>query len=76
MDFFQKMDRAQYFGNAAIDQARTAARLRRPTTASDPDKVGGLPIVVGGKLIGGIGASGGSGPQDAQVAEAGVAAIK
>jgi glc operon protein GlcG len=75
--YFQKMDGSQYgVNNVAIDKAKSAARFRRPTTASDADKVGGLPIVILGKLIGGIGISGGSGPQDAQVAEAGLAAIK
>ena len=37
---------------------------------------GGIPIVVGGKLIGGIGVSGGTSPQDAQVAQAGIDALK
>jgi uncharacterized protein GlcG (DUF336 family) len=37
---------------------------------------GGEPIVVDGKLIGGIGVSGGAGDQDGQVAKAGVAAAK
>lgn len=70
--FFQRMDGNQDLGNAAIDKAVTAVRLRRPTT----DKLGGLPILIGGKIIGGIGISGGRGPQDAQVAEAGLGAIK
>jgi glc operon protein GlcG len=74
--FFQRMDGNQDLGNVAIDKAVTAARLRRPTTASDADKLGGLPILIGDKIIGGIGISGGRGPQDAQVAEAGLAAIK
>jgi len=74
--YFQKMDGTQYSGDVAINKAIAAARFRRSTTASDPDKAGGLPIVIGGKLIGGIGISGGSGPQDVQVAEAGLAAIK
>jgi glc operon protein GlcG len=41
----------------------------------DPNVVaspGGIPIVVGGKLIGGIGCSGGIGSQDAVVCQAGV----
>ena len=33
---------------------------------------GGIPIVVDGKLIGAVGASGGTGEQDAQVARAGI----
>jgi glc operon protein GlcG len=37
---------------------------------------GGLPIIVNGKLIGAIGASGGTQPQDGQVANAGVDAVK
>lgn len=37
---------------------------------------GGDPIVVGGKVIGAIGVSGGAGEQDGQVARAGLAALK
>jgi uncharacterized protein GlcG (DUF336 family) len=37
---------------------------------------GGNPIVVGGKVIGAIGASGGAGSQDDVVSQAGVAALK
>jgi uncharacterized protein GlcG (DUF336 family) len=37
---------------------------------------GGLPIVVGGKIIGGVGVSGVTSDQDEQVAAAGLAAIK
>ena len=37
---------------------------------------GGVPIVVGGKLIGAIGISGGSGEQDGQVARSAAAAVK
>ena len=37
---------------------------------------GGNPIIVGGKLIGAIGVSGGTGAQDNQVSLAGVAAVK
>jgi glc operon protein GlcG len=37
---------------------------------------GGLPIVVAGKVIGAIGASGGTSAQDGQVAKAGVDAVK
>jgi glc operon protein GlcG len=74
--YFQKMDGTQFSGDVAINKAIAAARFRRPTTASDADKSGGLPIVIAGKLIGAIGISGGSGAQDIQVAEAGLAAIK
>ena len=37
---------------------------------------GGNPIVVGGKIIGAIGASGGTGAQDDTVSQAGAAAVK
>jgi glc operon protein GlcG len=37
---------------------------------------GGLPIISGGKLVGAIGASGGTAQQDGQVAKAGADAIK
>ena len=37
---------------------------------------GGNPIVVGGKIIGAVGASGGTGSQDDVVSQAGVAALK
>ena len=36
---------------------------------------GGIPIVVGGKIVGGIGVSGGTSPQDAQVGQAGIDAL-
>ena len=37
---------------------------------------GGLPLVAGGKIVGAIGASGGTSAQDGQVAAAGAAALK
>jgi uncharacterized protein GlcG (DUF336 family) len=37
---------------------------------------GGIPIIVGGKIIGAIGASGGTSVQDGQVAKAGADAVK
>jgi uncharacterized protein GlcG (DUF336 family) len=37
---------------------------------------GGIPLVVGGKVVGAIGASGGTSAQDGQVAAAGAAALK
>jgi len=36
---------------------------------------GGIPIIVDGKVIGGIGVSGASSAQDAQVAQAGIDAL-
>ena len=73
-------------------KARTAATFRVPTKAYQdrlsagetfilglPGVVpaaGGVPIVVGGKLIGAIGVSGATPLQDHQSAEAGAAAVK
>ena len=37
---------------------------------------GGNPIVVGGKIVGAIGVSGGTGSQDDTISQAGVAALK
>jgi glc operon protein GlcG len=72
-------------------KAETAAQFRRPTkmftdALADGHMLfltfeglsaapGGLPIIADGKLIGAIGVSGGSGPQDDIVAHAGAAAI-
>lgn len=77
--------------NIAIEKARTAAMFRRPSKAledaitggraavlglpgSTPIE-GGLPIVAGGKIVGGIGVSGVTSQQDGQVAKAGVDAL-
>jgi glc operon protein GlcG len=38
--------------------------------------LGGAPIVVGGRVIGGIGCGGGTGEQDQECADAGAAAVK
>ena len=37
---------------------------------------GGIPIVMNGQIVGAMGASGGTGPQDVQVVEAGLATMK
>ena len=49
-------------------------RLLRLTGAIPVE--GGIPIIVDGKLIGAVGASGGSGDQDGRVAQAGAGAVK
>jgi glc operon protein GlcG len=76
----------------AIEKARTSAMFRRPTKAFEEGIAkgrnailglpgatpieGGLPILISGKIVGGIGVSGVTSQQDAQVAEAGLAALK
>jgi glc operon protein GlcG len=76
----------------AVLKARTAARLHRPTKAledtiaggrvallSVPNMLsleGGVPARVNNKVIGAIGVSGMTSPQDAEVAAAGVAAFR
>ena len=73
-------------------KARTAARFRRATKVLDsaltagrtaflafPGMMpveGGVPIIVEGKVIGGIGVSGVTSQQDAQIAIAGLSALK
>jgi glc operon protein GlcG len=47
-----------------------------PNEARPIASEGGIPIVVNGKLIGAIGASGGTGQQDGMVATAGATAVK
>ena len=75
----------------AEGKAATAVAFRRPTKSLEdglqhsprilavPGAMpleGGIPIVVEGKIVGGIGVSGVTSTQDAQVAVAGLAAIK
>lgn len=76
----------------AIEKARAAALFRRPTKVFEDALAGGrtailaihgavaleggLPLISGGKLIGAIGASGGTAQQDGQVAKAGADAVK
>ena len=76
----------------AIDKARTSAMFRRPTKMFEDGIAGGrnallgmkgalpieggLPIVVNGKCVGAVGVSGLTSPQGAQVAQAGLDAIK
>ena len=72
-------------------KARTAARFKRPTKAMEESVTqgrivmlafegvtpveGGVPVTAGGKVIGAVGVSGVTSPQDAQVAQAAVAAL-
>ena len=72
----------------AQDKAMTALNFKRPTKALEDAVAGGrnavlkltgaipieggIPITVDGQIIGAVGVSGGTSPQDAQVAAAGV----
>jgi glc operon protein GlcG len=58
----------------AIGQGGANLRLLRLTGANPIE--GGLPIVVDGKLVGGIGVSGVTAQQDGQISRAGVEALK
>jgi glc operon protein GlcG len=76
----------------AIGKARTAVNFKRPTKALEdainggqyavltfPNSIpreGGLPVFADGKVVGGIGVSGEKSSEDAQVAIAGVDALK
>ena len=75
----------------AQEKALTAVRFKRPSKALEDAVAGGrtvvmslpgatpveggTPIVVDGQLIGAIGVSGGTSPQDGQVAAAGLAVV-
>ncbi len=89
---FQKADGARPSNvDFAVGKARTDARYQRPTrgldsaTASGRAQLlatdalpieGGVPIVVDGQVVGAVGVSGATAAQDAQVATAGIAALK
>ena len=76
----------------AIKKASAAARFKRPTRAfvdaiakggpsvmTLPGMIaspGGVPIVVGGRIVGAVGVSGVTGDQDEQCAKAGVDGVK
>jgi uncharacterized protein GlcG (DUF336 family) len=76
----------------SVEKARTAAMFRRPTKMMEDmitngrtavlglkgslPVEGGLPIIVDGKVIGGIGISGLTSPQDGVVAQAALDAFK
>jgi len=57
-----------------VSQGGPNLRLLRLTGASPIE--GGIPIVVDGKIVGAVGVSGGTAPQDGQVAKVGVDALK
>jgi uncharacterized protein GlcG (DUF336 family) len=88
----EKMDGAQYGSlTVAERKAKTAAEFRRPTSefqeavkSGNLNSIftgvlaieGGELLMVGGKIIGAIGVSGGVAAQDGQVARAGASAVK
>jgi len=93
LKYYEMMDDTQTASaTIAVEKARTAAMLRRPTKMLEEAIVGGrtallgmhsatpieggLPIVVSGKCVGAIGVSGLTSPQDAQVAQAGLDTLK
>jgi glc operon protein GlcG len=57
-----------------VGQGGPNLRLLKLSGASPIE--GGIPIVVDGKVIGAVGVSGGTAPQDGQVAKAGIDALK
>ena len=77
--------------DVAIGKARTSAAFKRPTkvfdelaktrpsiTSISPNAVlleGGVPVLVGGQVLGAVGVSGVTSQQDAQIADAGIAAL-
>ena len=89
--YLQRMDGTQTGSiDVAIGKAQTAMAFKRPTKVFDdlaktrPSIVslghatlleGGVPIKVGDQVVGAIGVSGVTSQQDAQIAEAGVAAL-
>lgn len=76
----------------SMQKARSALLFKRPTKAFEDQLAGGrtavlklpgaipveggIPLMADGKVIGAIGVSGGTSPQDGQAAQAGVAALE
>src|SRR5438552_1608790 len=74
--YYERMDDTQTASvQIALDKAKTAAMLRRPTKALEDAIVKGRVVLMsGGKVIGGIGVSGANSDQDAAAATAGLKA--
>ncbi len=89
--YFERMDGVQIAGiDIAMRKAESALRYRRPGKAfadripKEPHVValpgafpfeGGLPVLHGGVVIGSIGVTGATAPEDAEVAQAGLDAL-
>lgn len=77
--------------NIAIEKAKTSGMFRRPSRVFEEGVAkgrvallglsgampitGGVPIIIGGKVVGGIGVSGVTSDQDEQIAKAGLAGM-
>jgi uncharacterized protein GlcG (DUF336 family) len=88
---FARMDGAKVLSQRTATQKAVTAATTRAATGNAPDELalkltlasglritnlkGGLPIVVDGHVVGGIGVGSGTGEQDVEVAEAGIAAL-
>lgn len=89
---FIRMDGSRVLSiESATRKAMTAATTGQPTGSINPDKalllaeatsgrmtnlLGGLPLIVGGQIVGGIGVGSGSGEQDRDIAAAAVAVFE
>jgi glc operon protein GlcG len=89
---FVRMDGSRVLSiESATHKAATAAATGLPTGRLPPDKamalaaatngrmtnlLGGLPIIIDGQVVGGIGVGSGTGEQDAEVAKAAIAAFE
>jgi uncharacterized protein GlcG (DUF336 family) len=89
--YLQRMDGTQTGSiDVAVGKARTAMAFKRPTKVFDelaktrPSIVtlgevtlleGGIPVTVGGQIVGAVGVSGVTSVQDAQIAQAGIDAL-
>jgi uncharacterized protein GlcG (DUF336 family) len=67
---FRRDTRTFYNG---FEAGHTYSATLDPSLAASP---GGYPLVIGGKIVGAIGCSGGSGDQDADICKAGADAVK
>lgn len=90
--YFQRMDGVNIGAiEVSLRKAESAVKFKRPGKAfadripGQPQVMvipgafpfeGGLPIVIGGELIGGIGVSGAAASEDAQIAQAGIDALE
>ncbi len=67
---FRRDTRTFYNG---FETGHTYSATLDPSMAASP---GGFPLVIGGKVVGAIGCSGGSGDQDSDICKAGADAVK